>query len=86
MGIFKRIWSEGFGRPKAARFTVLCPDGADRLRARWEREEDAASDARYFSNRTSCRDWCGRDGDRGCPGGVHTAAPEADPPVEYGEA
>lgn len=59
-------------------FPVLCPDGVDRLKARWDEHEDAVKDARYFSPRTfGCCDW---SGDWSCPGGPHYVPnPEPEP-------
>ena len=56
-------------------FCVLCPDGKDRLRVRWERFADAQFDAKYISNRGTCNTWCPPDTDFTCPGGIHTVQP-----------
>lgn len=39
-------------------YQIICPDGANRLKANWTNLRDAEFDATYFSRRSSCSDWC----------------------------
>lgn len=56
-------------------YKIICPDGADRLKANWEDLRNAEFDALYFSMRRSCSDWCDKEINEKlgiCKGGIHT--------------
>lgn len=64
-------------------YQVLCPDGIDRLKTNWDNANDAIFDAGYMSNRSSCFDWCGPNGNHECPGGRHYVLFPKEPELEF---
>ena len=63
-------------------FPVLCADGVDRLKVRWETREEAVRDASYFGayRLFGCASWA-EDGT--CPGGAHyVPGPDSEPELE----
>ncbi len=56
-------------------YHVICPDGKDRLKACWKTLGEAEFDAKYFTNRQSCRTWTADPEDWSCPGGIHWIEP-----------
>lgn len=54
-------------------FRVVCPDGVDRVDARWPTLREAEQDALYFSVHGNCFTWTEVPGDYSCPGGDHYA-------------